>query len=1217
MTTGKWQFWIDRGGTFTDIVARDPMGQLSTHKLLSENPGRYRDAAVAGIKTILGVPFDTPIPAGQIDAVKMGTTVATNALLERKGERTLLIVNRGFADCLRIGNQARPRLFDLAITLPTMLYETVAEISGRFGADGTEIEALDEQAAREAFAAAKASGIDACAIVMMYAWKYPAHEQRLAELAGMEGFTQISASHVVSPLLRIIPRGDTTVVDAYLSPILRRYVDQMAAALGSTRLFFMQSSGGLAEAGAFQGKDAILSGPAGGIVGAARTAGMAGLNQIIGFDMGGTSTDVALYAGGFERAFETAVAGVRMRAPMMAINTVAAGGGSILHFDGARMRVGPDSAGADPGPACYRRGGPLTVTDANLCVGKIQPAHFPAIFGPAGDQPLDAAVVTGKFALLAAEISTATGEPRTAQQVAEGFLRIAVANMANAIKQVSVQKGHDVSRFALQCFGGAGGQHACQVADALGMETIFIHPYAGVLSAYGMGLADQTAMREQAVETPLGATVLPSLNALADRLGRDAEKALVAQGAEPGRISTTRQLHLRYAGTEAALIVPLRDMDTIVAEFTAAHRARFGFATPERALMVETVAVEAVAPGEPVREATLAARSGETLAAVDHVGIFTGDASHTAPVFDRTALRAGDRIAGPALIREANATTLVEPGWAAEVTSLDHMLLRRVEPLPTRVPPGSDRPDPVLLELFNNLFMNVAEQTGAVLQNTSMSVNIKERLDFSCAIFDAEGRLVANAPHVPVHLGAMGESVRTVLNNRRTTLKRGDVVALNNPFNGGTHLPDVTVITPVFDKNGREILFFVGSRGHHADIGGTTPGSTPPRSRTLEEEGVVIDDFLLVDGGSFREVEFRALLSGARYPARSPDVNVADIKAQVAANEKGTQELQRVVAQFGWATVSAYMRHVMNNAEESVRRVIDRLGSGSFNYTMDNGKPLHVAVSVNRAERSAVIDFTGTGPQDTGNFNSPPAVTQAAVLYVFRCLVGDDIPLNDGCLKPLKLIIPPGTFLSPLPGAAVVAGNTEVSQATCNALFGALGSIACSQATMNNFLFGDATRQYYETICGGTGAGPGFDGTSAIQTHMTNTRMTDPEVLELRYPVRLECFAIRRGSGGAGQWHGGDGAVRRIRFLEPMTAVIVSSRRNVAPFGLAGGSDAAPGRQWVERADGTLEVLTGTESAELRSGDVFVIETPGGGGYGQNTKTPAIATHPSSSADSV
>ncbi len=849
-----WQFWIDRGGTFTDIVARDPDGRLTTHKLLSENPGRYRDAALAGIKSVLGVALDQPIPPGLIEAVKMGTTVATNALLERKGERVLLVVNRGFADALRIGNQARPRLFDLAITLPTMLYEQVVEVGGRVGIDGEEIETLDEAAACRHFAHAREAGINACAIVLLHAWKYPAHEQRLAELAREAGFTQVSASHAVSPLLRLVPRGDTTVVDAYLSPILRRYVDQVAAELAGTRLYFMQSNGGLAEAHAFQGKDAILSGPAGGIVGAARTAGMAGLDNIIGFDMGGTSTDVALYAGGFERAFETEVAGVRMRAPMMAINTVAAGGGSILHFDGARLRVGPDSAGADPGPACYRRGGPLTVTDANVCVGKIQPAHFPAIFGPGGDRPLDADVVGEKFAALAQEISHATGQPRSPHEAAEGFLRIAVANMANAIKQVSVQKGHDVTRFALQCFGGAGGQHACLVADALGMETVFIHPFAGVLSAYGMGLADQAVMREQAVEVPLTADAMPDLEALADRLAVDAGAALANQGADPARINVESSLHLRYAGTEAALIVGLTTLDRIVADFTAAHRARFGFATPDRSLVVEAVAVEATCPGDVVQEATLAARETGAPVAIDQVGIFSGGQAHDAPVFDRTALLAGDRIAGPALIREANATTVVEPGWTAEITKLDHMTLRRTSPLPSRVAAGTGRPDPVLLELFNNLFMNVAEQTGAVLQNTSMSVNIKERLDFSCAIFDAEGGLVANAPHVPVHLGAMGESVRTVLRLRGKTLKPGDVVALNNPYNGGTHLPDVTVITPVFDgRRERSILFFVGSRGHHADIGGITPGSTPPGSRTLEEEGVVIDDFLLVDGGHFRE----------------------------------------------------------------------------------------------------------------------------------------------------------------------------------------------------------------------------------------------------------------------------------------------------------------------------------------------------------------------------
>jgi len=1200
-----WQFWIDRGGTFTDVVARAPDGRLGTHKLLSENPGRYRDAAIAGIKTVLGLALDQPIPPGLVDQVKMGTTVATNALLERKGERTLLVVNHGFADLLRIGNQARPRLFDLHVTLPTLLYERVAELPGRVGIDGREVEALDEGAARIAFAAAAADGIRACAIALIHAWKYPDMERRLAELARNAGFTQVSTSHEVSPLLRLVPRGDTTVVDAYLSPILRRYVEQVAAELRGVKLYFMQSNGGLAQADRFQGKDAILSGPAGGIVGAARTAGMAGIDHIIGFDMGGTSTDVALYDGAFERAYETEVAGVRMRAPMMAINTVAAGGGSILHFDGARIRVGPDSAGANPGPACYRRGGPLTVTDANLCVGKIQPAHFPPIFGPDGDARLDAEAVQAKFEKLADEVAAATGTRQDPRAVAEGFLRVAVANMANAIKQVSVQKGHDATRFALQCFGGAGGQHACLVADELGMETVFIHPYAGVLSAYGMGLADQSVLREQAAEQPFMPETLPALEALADQLAGAARAALLDQGAEPGRVSIKRNVHLRYSGTEAALPVPLTDAPGIVAAFTAAHRARFGFATPDRPIIAEAVAVEATAAGETLDEPRLPTRDGGAPGPVDHVQMWSGGAAHRTPVFDRTALRAGDRLPGPALVREANATTVIEPGWTAEVTDRDHMLLRRTSPLPSRIVAGSGRPDPVLLELFNNLFMNVAEQTGAVLQNTSLSVNIKERLDFSCAIFDGLGNLVANAPHVPVHLGAMGESVKTVLRSRGASLRPGDVVALNNPFNGGTHLPDITVITPVFDEAATSIRFFVGSRGHHADIGGTTPGSTPPDSHTLEDEGVVIDDFLLVDAGTFQEAEFRALLSGARYPARSPDVNVADIKAQVAANERGVQELARVVHQYGWDTVQGYMRHVMDNAEEGVRRAIARIapsiGNGVFDYTMDDGAPLRVAVTLDPEARTATVDFTGTGPQSAGNFNAPPAVTRAVVLYVFRCLVGQDIPLNDGCLKPIRIVLPPGTLLSPAPGAAVVAGNTEVSQATCNALFGALGTLACSQATMNNVLFGDATRQYYETICGGMGAGPDQPGTSAIQTHMTNTRMTDPEVLELRYPVRLETFAIRRGSGGAGAQAGGDGSVRRIRFLEPMTTVVVASRRTVPPFGLHGGEPGAPGRQWVERADGSRHEMTGTDQAELRPGDAFVIETPGGGGYG----TPA------------
>ena len=1204
-----WQFWIDRGGTFTDIVARDPQGRLSTRKLLSDNPGRYADAALAGIRLVLGLAAEAPIPPGLVESVRMGTTVATNALLERKGERTLLVVNRGFADALRIGNQARPRLFDLAITLPSMLYEEVVEIGGRLDVHGAELEPLNEAGAAEAFAAARARGIAAVAIVLMHAWKHPAHEQRLAALARNAGFAQVSASHAVSPLLRLVPRGDTTVVDAYLSPILRRYVDRLAAELESVRLYFMQSNGGLTEARRFQGKDSILSGPAGGIVGAARTAAMAGLDRIIGFDMGGTSTDVALYDGRFEHAFETEIAGVRLRAPMMAINTVAAGGGSVLHFDGARIRVGPDLAGAVPGPACYRHGGPLTVTDANVCVGKIQPAHFPAIFGPDGDAPLDADMVAREFAALAARIAATTGQPQDPRDVAEGFLRVAVANMANAIKQVSVQKGHDATRFALQCFGAAAGQHACLVADELGMTSVFIHPFAGVLSAYGMGLADQTVMREQAVETHFSPHALHELTALADLLATEAVGELREQGADLSRVSVFRRLHLRYAGTDSALPVDLAPVESATAAFTAAHRARFGFATPGRDIIVEAVAVEATAGGDPVEETPIPAREFGAPVPIDVVRMWSGGAEHATPVFDRAELRAGDAIDGPALIREAHATTVVEPGWRAEVNGNRHLLLRRMAVRATRAPAGTERADPVLLELFNNLFMNVAEQTGAVLQNTAQSVNIKERLDFSCAIFDAEGALVANAPHIPVHLGAMGESVRTVIARRGATLRPGDVVALNNPYNGGTHLPDITVITPVFDAG--EIKFFVGNRGHHADIGGITPGSIPPASRTLEEEGVVIDDFLLVERGHFREAEFRDLLASARYPARSPHVNVADIKAQVAANEKGVQELRRVVVRHGWEVVRAYMRHVMDNAEECVRRVIDRIGDGACDYEMDDGARLMVRVSVDRAARAALVDFTGTGAQDAGNFNAPPAVTRAAVLYVFRCLVGDDIPLNDGCLKPISIRIPPGTFLSPAPGAAVVAGNTEVSQATTNALFAALGALANGQGTMNNFLFGDATRQYYETICGGAGAGPGFDGTGAVHTHMTNTRMTDPEVLELRYPVVLELFSIRRGSGGQGRWRGGDGTCRRIRFTEPMTAVIVASRRRVAPSGLAGGGDGAPGRQWVERADGSTETLSGRDRAELQAGDVFNIETPGGGGFGkQEEERPGLCPGP-------
>jgi 5-oxoprolinase (ATP-hydrolysing) len=1208
-----WQFWIDRGGTFTDIVAVAPDGAIKTLKLLSEHPERYQDAAVAGIKSILGIGLRERIPAGAVDVIKMGTTVATNALLERKGARTLLVVNRGFADLLKIGTQARPRLFDLDIHLPTPLYERVFESCGRVTAQGIEIEPVDAAAAHAAFTCARKDGMQSCAIALIHAWQFPAQERELAALARAAGFERLSVSHEVSPLLGLVPRGATTVVDAYLSPVLRRYVEQLAAEVAGTRLLFMQSNGGLADAAACTGKDAILSGPAGGIVGAVRTAAQAGVSHIIGFDMGGTSTDVALHAGVFERTFDGQVAGVRVRAPMMAIHSVAAGGGSILRYDGARFRVGPESAGADPGPACYRRGGPLTVTDANVCVGKIQPRHFPSIFGPNGDMPIDDCIVRERFAALGAEVERKKGTASDPRAIAAGFLRVAVSHMANAIKQVSLEKGHDVAEFALQCFGGAGGQHACLVAEELGMRRILIHPLAGVLSAYGMGLADQSLQRERAIERALNPGVMPHLAEVAAQLETGAHAGLVAQGVRERQLESHCQVHLQYAGADSALPVPLGSLEEMQAAFTAAHRLRFGFATPERAIWVALVAVEVTAVGARARDAVRPLRVSGEARPIDEIELWTSGRVYRAPVFDRASLCPADKIAGPALIIETIATTVIEPGWTAEVNQFGHLVLLRTLVHAERSKVNPYPADPVLLELFNNLFMNVAEQMGTVLQNTSTSVNMRERLDFSCAIFDCAGQLIANAPHVPVHLGAMGESVQTVIRSRGATLRPGDVVVLNNPFNGGTHLPDLTVVTPVFDNAGREILFFVGNRGHHADIGGLTPGSTPPNSKRLVEEGVVIDDFLLVEAGTFHETPFRNLLTGAQYPARSPDTNIADIKAQVAANTCGVRELHKVVARYGREVVTAYMAHVMQNGEESIRSVIEHLKDGSFDYVMDDGSPLRVAVRVDRRSRAATIDFTGTGAQHAGNFNAPPAVVRAVVLYVFRCLVGRDIPLNDGCLRPITIVLPAGTFLSPAPGSAVVAGNTEVSQAVCNALLGALGVCASSQATMNNLLFGDARQQYYETICGGAGAGPAFDGASAVHTHMTNTRITDAEVLELRYPVRLERFAIRVGSGGVGRRRGGDGVVRRIRFNAPMTAVIVSSRRTLPPHGLAGGGSGARGRQWLERADGSIEFLAGVDQRDLHAGDQLVVETPGGGGFGV-AKTNAEDSDPDRAA---
>ncbi len=1199
----RWQFWIDRGGTFTDIVARNPQGELVTHKLLSQNPARYADAAVAGIRHLVGVAAGAAIPADAIEAVKMGTTVATNALLERKGERTALLITRGFADALRIAYQNRPRIFDRHIVLPELLYSRVEEVDERLDARGRVLRAPDPAAVRASLQRLYIDGYRSLAIVLMHGYRHPAHEQLVAQLARECGFTQVSVSHEVSPLMKLVSRGDTTVVDAYLSPILRRYIDGIAAELQGVRLMFMQSNGGLTDARRFQGKDSILSGPAGGIVGAVKTALAAGHQRIIGFDMGGTSTDVSHFAGAelsdVERSFDTQVAGVRMRAPMMNIHTVAAGGGSILHFDGARYRVGPDSAGARPGPACYRNGGPLTVTDCNVMLGKIQPAWFPAVFGPRGDAPLDAAIVSEKFAALAREISAATGETRTPADVAAGFLEIAVANMANAIRQISVQRGHDVTAYTLTCFGGAGGQHACLVADALGMTRIFIHPLAGVLSAYGMGLADITAMREQSVELEFNDANTPRMDDILVDLAVAARNEVLQQCVPRERIRVVARVHLRYAGTDTALVVPFTGNAATIAAFEAAYRARYSFLMTGRALIAEAVSVEAIGAADALETSAPSANVVATaLPAADAtVSMYSGDQACATPVHRREKLKPGHLLRGPAIIAEPNATTVVEAGWQAAVTPLDHLLLTRIEARATRHAAGT-RVDPVRLELFNNLFMSIAGQMGLRLANTAYSVNIKERLDFSCALFDASGNLIANAPHMPVHLGSMGASIRSIIDGNRGRMQPGNVYMLNAPYNGGTHLPDITVITPVFDEAGNEVLFYVGSRGHHADIGGITPGSMPPDSRVVEEEGVLIDNFLLVERGRLREAETVALLSSGRYPCRNIEQNLADLRAMIAANEKGVQELRGMVVQFGLDMVHAYMQHVQDNAEESVRRVIDVLQDGDFEYAMDHGAVIRVAVRIDRAARHAVIDFTGTSAQLDNNFNAPSAVCMAAVLYVFRSLVDADIPLNAGCLKPLEVVIPAGCMLNPRYPAAVVAGNVETSQCVTDALYGALGVMGASQGTMNNFTFGNARHQYYETISGGSGAGEGFAGTDVVQTHMTNSRLTDPEVLEWRFPVLLEEFSIRRGSGGRGRWRGGDGALRRLRFLEPMTAAILSGHRIVPPYGMAGGDPGKVGANRVLRADGTQVELPGSAKIDMQAGDVFVIATPGGGGYG-------------------
>ncbi|CRH14302.1 5-oxoprolinase [Mycobacterium tuberculosis] len=1097
MVGAGWHFWVDRGGTFTDVVARRPDGRLLTHKLLSDNPARYRDAAVAGIRALLA----NGEAGTRVDAVRMGTTVATNALLERTGERTLLVITRGFGDALRIAYQNRPRIFDRRIVLPEMLYERVVEVDERVTADGRVLRAPDLEALGEKMRQAHADGIRAVAVVCLHSYLYPGHEREIGTLAQRIGFAQISLSSEVSPLMKLVPRGDTTVVDAYLSPVLRRYINQVADQMRGVRLMFMQSNGGLAQAGHFRG------------------------------------------------------------------------------------------------------GGPLCVTDANVMLGRIQPTHFPSVFGPSGDQPLDAGTVRRGFTDLAADIAARTGDDRSPEQVAEGYLRIAVANMANAVKKISVQKGHDVTRYALTTFGGAGGQHACAVADALGIRTVLIPPMAGVLSALGIGLADTTAMREQSVEIPLGPAAPQRLASVAESLERAARAELLDEGVPGERIRVVRRVHLRYEGTDTAIPVQLAEIETMATAFESSHRALYTFLL-DRPLIAEAISVEATGLTDQPDLSQLGDQANDTTGSSETVRIYSNGLWRDAPLRRREAMRPGDVLTGPAIIAEANATTVVDDGWQATMTETGHLLAQRVVTPPR--PDAATRAgfeagfeaDPVLLEIFNNLFMSIAEQMGFRLEATAQSVNIRERLDFSCALFDPDGNLVANAPHIPVHLGSMGTTVKEVIRRRLSGMKPGDVYAVNDPYHGGTHLPDITVITPVFNTGGEDVLFFVASRGHHAEIGGITPGSMPADSREIHEEGVLFDNWLLAENGRFREAETRRLLTEAPFGSRNPDTNLADLRAQIAANQKGVDEVGKMIDHFGRDVVAAYMRHVQDNAEEAVRRVIDRLDNGAYRYRMDSGATIAVRITVDRAARSATIDFTGTSAQLDTNFNAPTSVVNAAVLYVFRTLVADDIPLNDGCLRPLRIVVPEGSMLAPTHPAAVVAGNVETSQAITGALFAALGVQAEGSGTMNNVTFGNERHQYYETVGSGSGAGDGYHGASVVQTHMTNSRLTDPEVLEWRYPVLLREFAVRQGSGGAGRWRGGDGAVRRLEFTEPMTVSTLSGHRRVRPYGMAGGSPGELGRNRVERADGSTVELAGCGSTHVEPGDTLVIETPGGGGYG-------------------
>ncbi|MDP6675872.1 MAG: hydantoinase B/oxoprolinase family protein [Gammaproteobacteria bacterium] len=1204
MSQSGWQFWIDRGGTFTDIIARDPAGCLQVRKLLSANPNRYADAAVTGITEILA----TAESSLRIDAIRMGTTVATNALLERSGEPTVLVITAGFEDALRIGYQARPDIFALDIQLPEPAYSAVIGADERIDAQGKIRRPLDLERLATDLETYHEQGFRSVAICFMHAYHFAEHERAAGELAARIGFQHVSLSHEVSPLRKLVGRGDTTVADAYLSPVLNRYIARLKTSLGDAgvatqRLLFMQSNGGLVEERRFRGKDSVLSGPAGGVVGMVAASAEAAGHQLIGFDMGGTSTDVSLFTGDFEYVTDNEVAGIRLRAPMIRIHTVAAGGGSILKFASGRFQVGPESAGATPGPAAYRNGGPLTVTDANVLLGRILPAHFPHSFGTDGNQPLDATQVAREFTALAEQISHQTKHQLTPEAVAEGFVRIAVNNMANAIKHISIQRGYDPKEFALSCFGGAGGQHACRVAEELGIGTILIHPLAGVLSAFGIGTAPLRVYRQQTVDRHLDDEALRTLEPIIAAAVANCRKELLDQGCAEEFISVRRILSVCTTGSDTSLPVEWDNCACIENAFADLHQQRFGFSHGDTnhssdSLHIESFRVEASGQQTGIDSQPGVFQQPETRIHNNEISrLYCRTDWHEASVYQRTDLQTGEQVVGPAIIIEATTTIILEPNWQLRVDHDGQLRLTHDRQAESEQV-SSQAADPILLEVFNSHFMNIAEQMGAVLENTAHSVNIKERLDFSCALFDSHGRLIANAPHMPVHLGSMGDSVAVVLDNNAGKIRPGDVFMLNTPYNGGSHLPDITVVTPLLDTTGTTIEFVVASRAHHADIGGLTPGSMPPHSHTIHDEGIVFDNFQIVDKDGFREAALRTALATGPCAARNPNQNVADLRAQIAANEKGIQELRTMIGHFGHDTVRAYMQYVRANAEASVRDVIDRIGDGEHTLELDNGMLIHVRVSVNHDKREVCVDFSGTSAQSDTNFNAPISVTRAAVLYVFRTLIAERIPLNAGCMEPIRLIIPDACLLNPHYPAAVVAGNVETSQCITNALYGALGIMAGAQSTMNNLTFGNDQLQYYETICGGSGAGPDFDGTDAVHTQMTNSRMTDPEVLEARFPVLIREFSIRRNSGGNGLHRGGNGVVRSIEFRAPMQAAILSNNRLTAPFGLQGGTSGKAGRNYIVRRDGHTEAVSSVGELKLETGDTLIIETPGGGGYG-------------------